>query len=160
MMRWLEEFELKHMEFLRCIRSFDTLRSSWSSIEAKEAREAYAAYARRQADTYKRLHDQAQLLFKENAEPILYDSRDDLVTALQDLRKHELGWLWRMAGVEVGKGEEPIMAQSAKKKRAVIGKGRERGAMELDAEMETETEKKRALGKGKGAEIEDVDMDG
>ena len=94
MMRWLEEFELKHMEFIRCIKSFDAMATAWDAVSAKHSnvtststKKGYDTFAHRQANTYRRLHDEAERLFKTNAESSLYNSRDDLIAAIQSLRK-------------------------------------------------------------------------
>jgi hypothetical protein len=126
MMRWLEEFELKHAEFIRCIKSFHAMATAWSTLATTETREGYAAFARYQADIYGRLHRDAEDLFKKNAEPSLYESRDNLIEGIQKLRRRELAWLWRMAGASQGV-ESESEAESAGK-----GKRREREKDDVD----------------------------
>jgi hypothetical protein len=111
MMRWLEEFELKHVEFVRCITGFDAMMSAWSAVATKETREGYAAFARSRSDIYRRLRDQAEDLFQKNAEPHLLEFRENLIKGIQTLRERELGWLWKMAGTqkEIPSDDDPGM---------------------------------------------------
>jgi hypothetical protein len=124
MMRWLEEFELKHAEFIRCINGFGAMASAWSTIAAAEARDGYAAFARHQADIYHQLREDAEKLFKKNAEPSLFESRDNLIGGIQKLRRQELAWLWRMAGVDPGLENDADPA-GLEKAAGARGKGRE-----------------------------------
>jgi hypothetical protein len=101
MMRWLEEFELKHVEFVRCISSFRAMATAWGSIADGETRGGYAAFARHQSHIFCNLHDDAVRLFEKNAEPGLRAAKDDLVEGIRKLRKRELGWLWKLVGLDL-----------------------------------------------------------
>jgi hypothetical protein len=106
MMRWLEEFELKHVEFVRCISSFHTTATTWKTIADNETRDGYAAFARYQSSIFHQLRDEAESMFQKNAEPGLLQSRDDLIGGIQKLRRRELGWLWKMAGLDPDAGSD------------------------------------------------------
>jgi hypothetical protein len=124
MMRWLEEFELKHAEFIRCINGFSAMASAWGTLAETEVREGYAAFARHQADVFGRLREDAEKLFKQNAEPSLYEARGNLAGGIQKLRQQELAWLWMMAGVDRSESESD---QVGLEMTAGKGKGRETG---------------------------------
>jgi hypothetical protein len=111
MMRWLEEFELKHVEFIRCINSFQTMATTWVVVAEKETRDGYAAYARLQSSIFHQLRQEAECLFQKNAEPGLREARDDsnLLGGIQRLRKRELGWLWEMVGLDSGSGVGTVL---------------------------------------------------
>jgi hypothetical protein len=103
-MRWLEEFELKHMEFIRCIRSFNTMHTVWNAIGKKATKPGPAAFAFRQSTFYRDLHDDAKGWFIRKGERRfvqLVDGVDnvaDFVRTARQFRKQELGWLTQMAG--------------------------------------------------------------
>jgi hypothetical protein len=44
MLRWLEEFEMKHVESIRSINSFETLMLTWDKLAAKEYRQVNIFY--------------------------------------------------------------------------------------------------------------------
>jgi hypothetical protein len=94
-MRWLEEYELKHMEFIRCIKSFETMRALWGTMAKHHAKPGYAAFARRQASTYKDLRDDAISRFKHVGNPNLLARGDtsSFVQAVLGLREKHLSWL-------------------------------------------------------------------
>jgi hypothetical protein len=102
MMRWLEEFELKHAEFIRCINSFRTTAMTWATIAGEETRDGYAAFARHQSDIFHQLREESECLFQKNAEPGLWEARDNLLEGIQKLRKQELAWLWKLIGSDPG----------------------------------------------------------
>lgn len=104
-MRWLEEFELKHIEFIRCIGSFNTMHSIWDTMANAATQPGPAAFARRQATVYCNLRDDAKRWFAQKGEQRFVSSIQDghggsatsLVKAVRQFREHELGWLARMA---------------------------------------------------------------
>lgn len=59
MMRWLEEFELKHVEFMRSIKSFERMSSVWAELASKTPLPGNAAFARKQSETFKTLSKDA-----------------------------------------------------------------------------------------------------
>lgn len=99
MMRWLEEFEMKHIEFMRCIQHFRTMHDIWKSLSDELDSPGDASFARRQSTIFMDLCDDAQEWFREVAEPQFLDlSEGNLVSKLQEFRKQELGWLSSYAG--------------------------------------------------------------
>jgi hypothetical protein len=96
-MRWLEEYELKHVEFHRCIESFRFMRVAWSSLAAKSLNPGQSAFASRQSSVYRELQLDAEHLFKskglaEFVECVAGDM-DAFVKAVREFRRRELGWL-------------------------------------------------------------------
>jgi hypothetical protein len=100
MERWLEEFEMKHVELMRCIQFFNHMHSSWASAATKASNPHYSAFANRQSMIYTALHDDAQTWFTRIAAPHFSKlSEDNLVHTVRDFRKQELGWLTKLAQV-------------------------------------------------------------
>jgi hypothetical protein len=97
-MRWLEEFELKHVEFMRCIKSFETMRAIWGTISKRHDKPGYAAFAQRQADMYEDLRDDAISRFKHVANPrLLRGDIRSLTQAISEFRRDQLSWLFEAA---------------------------------------------------------------
>ena len=96
-MRWMEEFELKHMEITRCIRSFRTMSEVWEGIASKSEKPGYGAFARRQSDIYSRLCKDAEELFAKHAEPQFVYPETTLIDALCTFREEELSWFRELA---------------------------------------------------------------
>jgi hypothetical protein len=92
MMRWIEEFELKHAELARCIRSFDHMSHVWEELAEKDARSGYAEFGRRQASIYRKLCTDASNLFRTHGEEHFVDSKTTLTDAISTFRKQELSW--------------------------------------------------------------------
>ncbi|KAK0211996.1 hypothetical protein IW262DRAFT_1467410 [Armillaria fumosa] len=64
--RWLEQWEIKIAEFLRCIRSFDKYAEMWAQLARKpenKNRPGYEAYAREKVHMYSSFAKRAQLEF-------------------------------------------------------------------------------------------------
>jgi len=100
MQRWLEEFELKHVELRRTVQSFAVMSRVWAGIAAKAPSPGAAAFARKQASMYDDLHSDADVLLKEKGEKRFVNVADsDFVQAVQDFREQELGWLTELAGI-------------------------------------------------------------
>jgi hypothetical protein len=98
MLRWLEEFELTHADFIRCIQHFDSIHSIWQSIATKASKPGYAAFARRQSAIYKDLRDDAKSLFAKKGEPRFVNIQvSEMVPVVQSFRELELGWLAELA---------------------------------------------------------------
>jgi hypothetical protein len=101
MMRWLEEYELKHVEFQRCIESFRFMRVAWATLAAKSPEPGRAAFANRQSSVYRELQFDAEHLFKSKglAEIVSCTTGDmnALVEVIREFRRKELGWLTELA---------------------------------------------------------------
>jgi hypothetical protein len=100
MMRWLEEFELKHVEFVRTIRSFQTLAAAWSTVASRAKDEGRSGFAHRQAAMYQELQRDASRLLTETTEPRFTGSEEEVIAALHSFRTNELSWLRQLAGEE------------------------------------------------------------
>jgi len=110
MMRWIEEYELKHVEFQRCIKSFRTMAGIWATLGDKSADPGRAAFARRQSTVYRELQTDAERLYHlKGLEEFVKCDPDDLETLLRtvrEFRRKELGWLMELAKVsETDAGE-------------------------------------------------------
>ena len=93
MIRWMEEFELKHVDFMRCIKSFDTMRTVWSTMASKSSSLAAIAIARKESAKYSTLHEDASSLHAKTAEPrFRVMTEGTLVKIIQDFRDRELSW--------------------------------------------------------------------
>ena len=99
MLRWLEEFELKHIEFFQCIQTFQKLHLVFAESAKCEDRKGYATFARRQAAMYQDLQIQAKDLFGRVGEPRLTasDCESAMVVSIQLIRQNELTWLELLA---------------------------------------------------------------
>jgi hypothetical protein len=100
----MEEFELKHVEFIRCIRSFDKMSLIWEQLASNATRSGYAEFARHQADIYSELHCDAKALFAKHGEPqfVIAGESSTLTTffnAVEAFRDDELGWFKKIAGI-------------------------------------------------------------
>jgi len=102
MMRWMEEFELKHAEFTRCIRYFDYMERTWQILASKDTstRPGYAAFARRQAHTYSKLSQDAQELFQKHGEERFVHPETTLIDSISKFREEELSWFTDLTQVE------------------------------------------------------------
>lgn len=103
MMRWLEEFELKHVEMARCILSFDRMRSVWDTLATSSQNQGYAGFARSIASKYHQLHENArELLLVKGAPPLRNIEESTIVEIVQTFRKEELHWLDSLANIMPG----------------------------------------------------------
>lgn len=95
MMRWLEEFELTHVDFMRCLKSFHKMHEIWLSLASGfPSSHSAAAFARRQSHIYLDLHKQALTWFTGSADPrFLHITEENIIEVIQEFRKTELGWL-------------------------------------------------------------------
>jgi len=99
MFRWLEQFELKHIEFSRCIKSFDYASSAWLAASKQTARPGYSAFAKRQSRLFTSLRDDATAKFAKYGFPGLGGlSGAALVKSLGAFREKELAWLKELVG--------------------------------------------------------------
>jgi hypothetical protein len=100
-MRWMEEFELKHMEFVRCIRSFAYTSQAWETLsDSEDIRPGYPEFARRQSNFYRELYADASLLFEKYGEERFVRPKASLIDAIQDFREQELSWFRELASPE------------------------------------------------------------
>ena len=63
MLRWLEEYERKQAQFMRCIRSFSRMAKIWLQLadNSEHPNPGYGAHARKTASRYQKLcHDARQ----------------------------------------------------------------------------------------------------
>ena len=94
MMRWLEEFELKHMEFIRCIKSFESMRAIWGTIANRHTGLGYSAFAHRQSSMYSDLREDAISRFKHVGNPeLIKGDTPSFIKAVQEFREKQLSWL-------------------------------------------------------------------
>jgi hypothetical protein len=92
-MRWLEEFELKHIEFIRTIKSFESMRAIWGTIANRHTSPGYSAFARRQSSMYADLRDDAISRFKHVGNPeLVKGDTASFIQAVQDFRAKQLSW--------------------------------------------------------------------
>ena len=93
MLRWLEELELKHLEFLRTIKAFDTMSGIWNSMSSIQLHSGYAAFARRQASYLTDLRDDARRRYRSaSAEAFLNSTEATFVADVTKFREQELLW--------------------------------------------------------------------
>jgi hypothetical protein len=99
MTRWLEEFEMKHAEFDRCIKTFNTMSSAWKAIAKDHSKSGYRAFARRQSTMFETLRNTADDTFKKfGAKLFINKSGPALVDTLAKFHEEELSWLKELAG--------------------------------------------------------------
>lgn len=85
---------MKHVEFMRSIKSFHTMFRTWNTLSSNQALPGKAAFSRRQSLTYLRLHDDAIERFEKVAEPRFKGLREEnAVEIISEFRRVELGWL-------------------------------------------------------------------
>ena len=65
MQRWLEEWETRQADLLRCIRSFETMSETWTKLAGQQNSQAYTISARKRARMYSKLAVNARAHFKE-----------------------------------------------------------------------------------------------
>jgi hypothetical protein len=110
MLRWMEEFELKHTEFLKSINSFQTMSTAWDTLANAEEDPARAAFARHRSNAYVTLHDHAVNLFTRTAEARFVDpDGGSIVEALRTFRKTELAWLQELVNDESPSGDYSLL---------------------------------------------------
>lgn len=96
MQRWLEEFEIKHIEFMRAIKSFSTMHDIWKSLASSTTHAGSASFARRQSYLYLDLCESMRRWFKDTAEPrFLNITEDNIIDTIQKFRADELDWLMK-----------------------------------------------------------------
>jgi hypothetical protein len=100
-MCWIEEYELKHMEFHRCVRSFRHMRTVWNLLAENSVKPGQATFARYQSSVYRELQLETQrlLTLKGLPEFVKCDLWDieTLLNAVREFHQKELGWLTELA---------------------------------------------------------------
>jgi hypothetical protein len=74
-LRWLEQVELKHCEFVRVIRSLGFTSRAWKAAAGSCSKKGYSAYALRKAALYETLRADAVRAFKAHADPGIMGSK-------------------------------------------------------------------------------------
>jgi hypothetical protein len=101
MMRWLEEYELKHVEFQRCIESFRKMHTIWDSLAEKSSDPGYAAFARHRSCIYHDLKREAETLFIAKGNKAFQkfkpEDQEAMLRAVIQFRAQELDWLRELA---------------------------------------------------------------
>ncbi|KAJ2914357.1 hypothetical protein MD484_g6063, partial [Candolleomyces efflorescens] len=92
MERWREQWEIKLIEFLRCIRSFDTMSETWTSLAARHSSPSHTAYARKKGLMYQQMCDEVKVAFAtiQAKEPTPYQTGEDIVHFVIRHRQVEL----------------------------------------------------------------------
>lgn len=100
MLRWLEEFELKHVEFTRAIANFKTMENAWQTLADGEIDGGRSAFSRRQANMYRVLHDDTKSTFMKVTLPRFSNPEGgDIMAALMVFRNDELSWIQQLASL-------------------------------------------------------------
>lgn len=90
----MEQFELKHIEFIRCIKYFDTMSSVWSNLGLKTPDASESSFAKRQSSTYLTLRDDASKWFFKVAAPRFRSmTENNMIQMVIDFRHEELAWM-------------------------------------------------------------------
>jgi hypothetical protein len=98
MLRWLEQFELKHVEFTRCIKYFDYFSNIWSAIASTESRPGYRAFANKQATTFHDMKIAANTRFLSvGYKGFVGIDGADFIAAVEKFRQEEFTWLTSLA---------------------------------------------------------------
>jgi hypothetical protein len=95
----MEEFELKHAEMTRCIRTFQTMRDVWEGLASRSTKPGYGSFARQQADIYSQLAKDAEELFELHGEKCFVHPETTLIQAVIVFRNDELAWFREVAGI-------------------------------------------------------------
>lgn len=98
MQRWLEDFEMKHVEFMRSIKSFHTMYRTWDTLASNQVHPGKAGFSRQQSLMYLRLHDDAVERFEKVSEPRFKGiTEKNVVEIISEFRRVELRWLEEIA---------------------------------------------------------------
>ena len=94
---WLEQYEVKHAEFRRCIQSFGFMQRVWSTLadaHAVSGKSGYSSFSRRQSAMYATLKADVQESYKKVGNPYLVGtpSGQSLSSRVLSLRKTMLKW--------------------------------------------------------------------
>ncbi|KAG2018837.1 hypothetical protein CC2G_008224 [Coprinopsis cinerea AmutBmut pab1-1] len=93
MERWREQWEIKLIECIRCIRSFEKMAETWLTLSRKSGMPAsQASFARKQAAMYRTLGEGVARVFSElqSNEPTRYVDGEDVVEYITRHRRAEL----------------------------------------------------------------------
>jgi hypothetical protein len=74
--RWQEQLEIKHAEFMRCVRSFGQMGKAWRSIANAQGlvgKPGHASFAKKQSALFSRLEMDCRKHYKEVGEKYFTD---------------------------------------------------------------------------------------
>ena len=93
MERWREQWEIKLVEFVRCVDSFSKMAETWAALAEGSTTPARAAYAHKKAATYHQLRFEVEASFAriQADEPTEYRRGEDVVEYIIRHRKTEIG---------------------------------------------------------------------
>ena len=97
-LRWLEQFELKHIEFTRCIKYFDHFSKIWSAISSTEPKLGHRAFANKQATMFYDMKTAANTRFlRVGYKDFVGIDGADFIAAVEKFREEEFLWLTSLA---------------------------------------------------------------
>ncbi|TEB31109.1 hypothetical protein FA13DRAFT_1754893 [Coprinellus micaceus] len=93
MERWCEQWEIKLVEFVRCIKSFSTTANTWTELASEHPSPSYAIYARKKSAVYRQMCHNVETSFAsvQVGEPITYRRGEDIVAYIIRHRQTEIG---------------------------------------------------------------------
>ncbi|KAF6748307.1 hypothetical protein DFP72DRAFT_760226, partial [Ephemerocybe angulata] len=93
MERWREQWEIKLVEFLRCIRSFTKMSDVWKTLSDRTSDMSYAIYANKKSAMYMQMAGDVKASLKslQSDEPTTYIDGEDLVRYITRHRELEIG---------------------------------------------------------------------
>ncbi|KAF6746393.1 hypothetical protein DFP72DRAFT_1152449 [Ephemerocybe angulata] len=93
MERWREQWEVKLIEFLRCIRSFTKMSDVWKSLSDRSSDTSYAIYANKKSAMYMQMAGNVKVSFLslQSDEPTTYIEGENLVEYITRHRELEIG---------------------------------------------------------------------
>lgn len=103
--RWLEQIEIKHAEFMRCIKSFEKMKQVWTSLaeyHSDDSRPGHVAYARQKAAMYGRMQQECTTRYNSCGVPILVRKNvvdSTLADRVALYRQQEEAWMADMVRV-------------------------------------------------------------
>lgn len=74
--RWREQYEIKHAEFVRIIKTFSRMADIWHGLANHQDLPEAVAYARRHAAIFSRLASDARALYRRCGHPTLVGTED------------------------------------------------------------------------------------
>ena len=93
MERWREQWEIKLVEFVRCIKSFSTTADTWTELASEHPSPSYAIYARKKSAVYRQMCHNVETSFAsvQVGEPTSYRRGEDIVAYIIRHRQTEIG---------------------------------------------------------------------
>jgi hypothetical protein len=98
MERWQEQFEIKHAEFMRCIKTFQSLKDIWNTLAINGSRGpeiGSTAFARRQSAMFAQMENECREHYKAIGEPFFVNLPPDITLAqrVSEFRQKEKAWV-------------------------------------------------------------------